>query len=92
MFAVLFPARLLRRARRLGDDRGGPAALDGLWPVANGGFGLAVAHWGDVPVSLAGYMIVYLLCSRRARAIVRIVGRGPAEPETEPEIESGRPR
>jgi cytochrome d ubiquinol oxidase subunit I len=48
----------------------------------------------DVAVSLIGYSLVYLLMfSAGIALIVRIVNRGPAEAETEPdEIESGRPR
>ena len=48
----------------------------------------------DVLLSLIGYSLVYLLMfSVGIATIVRIVARGPAEPETEPdEIESGRPR
>jgi cytochrome d ubiquinol oxidase subunit I len=48
----------------------------------------------DVALSLAAYSLVYILVfSAGIAVIVRIVRRGPAEPDTEPEvIESGRPQ
>ena len=47
----------------------------------------------DVLLSLIGYSLVYLLMFSAGLALmIRIVNRGPAEAETEPdEIESGRP-
>jgi cytochrome d ubiquinol oxidase subunit I len=47
----------------------------------------------DVAVSFAGYAIVYVVMFTAGVAlIVRIARRGPAEPDTEPDvIEGGRP-
>ena len=41
-----FTAWLLRRARRLGGDRGRPPAVDGLRALAHRGFGVPLAHRG----------------------------------------------
>ena len=48
----------------------------------------------DVVVSFAAYSVVYIVMFAAGVALmVRIVQRGPAEPETEPDvIESGRPQ
>ena len=48
----------------------------------------------DVAVSLAAYSVVYIVMFAAGIALmVRIAQRGPAEPETEPDvIESGRPQ
>ena len=84
---------LYRRRRRLGHDRGRPPALDGPRTVTHCGFGFALAKGANVALSLALYIVVYLIMFPTGIAFMAgLVRRGPEGPQPEPErIESGRP-
>jgi cytochrome bd ubiquinol oxidase subunit I len=68
--------------------------VDCLWPPAHRRFGVAVADGADVAISLLGYSVVYIVMFSAGGALMaRLVGRGPAGLDVEPEpIESGRPQ
>ena len=92
----IVPARdlswLYRRDRGMDHDRGRTPALDGLRLVAHGRLSLAFAHRrrrADIAPAVCGGLSPHL--SRRVRAMLRLVWKGPASDEPE-RLCSRRPR
>lgn len=77
----------------MGDNRGGPPALDGLRTSADRRFCDALVDRNDVAISLAAYSVVYIVMFTAGIALMlRIAKRGPAGADEPDVIESGRPQ